>query len=175
MPALPLAATALPALKPNQPTHNRLAPISVIARLCGGIIVCGKPRRLPIISAATSPATPALMCTTVPPAKWDAAVPEQAAGAGPGHMRQRQVGEAEPQGDEGQQRPEAHAFGEGADDQRRGDRGKGQLEHGEHRFRDPEHQAVAAQAGEEGAVQAADEPCQLTCPATMPWVLKARL
>src|SRR6185312_8716314 len=29
MPALPLAATAEPALKPNQPSHSRLAPITV--------------------------------------------------------------------------------------------------------------------------------------------------
>ena len=29
MPALPLAATAEPALKPNQPSHSMLAPISV--------------------------------------------------------------------------------------------------------------------------------------------------
>ena len=29
MPAVPLAPTAEPALKPNQPTHSRLAPITV--------------------------------------------------------------------------------------------------------------------------------------------------
>jgi hypothetical protein len=33
MPAAPLAATALPALKPNQPTHNMPAPATVIVRL----------------------------------------------------------------------------------------------------------------------------------------------
>src|SRR5512141_1018268 len=37
MPARPLEATADPALKPNQPTHRRDAPISVSVRLCGGI------------------------------------------------------------------------------------------------------------------------------------------
>ncbi len=32
-----LAANALPALKPNQPTHNIVAPIAVYVRLCGGM------------------------------------------------------------------------------------------------------------------------------------------
>src|SRR6476659_710144 len=31
------AATAEPALKPNQPTHNSEAPMTVSVRLCGGI------------------------------------------------------------------------------------------------------------------------------------------
>src|SRR5690348_15793643 len=31
------AASALPALNPNQPTHNRHAPIKLRTRLCGGI------------------------------------------------------------------------------------------------------------------------------------------
>ena len=35
MPAEPSAATAEPALKPNQPTHNNPAPIIVITRLLG--------------------------------------------------------------------------------------------------------------------------------------------
>src|SRR6266513_1220922 len=33
--ARPLAASALPALKPNQPTHSRHAPIKLITRLWG--------------------------------------------------------------------------------------------------------------------------------------------
>ena len=37
MPARPSAATAEPALKPNQPTHSSEAPISVSVRLCGAI------------------------------------------------------------------------------------------------------------------------------------------
>ena len=69
MPAAPSAASALPALKPNQPTHSMQAPVTVIGRLCGGIGVVGKPLRLPMTSAATSAATPALICTTAPPAK----------------------------------------------------------------------------------------------------------
>src|SRR5262245_1431909 len=38
--ANPSAASALPALKPNQPTHRRPAPITLNGRLCGGIASC---------------------------------------------------------------------------------------------------------------------------------------
>src|SRR5690606_37274103 len=69
IPAAPFAASALPALKPNHPTQSIAAPDTVIVRLCGGIGVVGKPARLPSTSAATSAATPALTCTTAPPAK----------------------------------------------------------------------------------------------------------
>ena len=41
--AEPLAASALPPLKPNQPTHSMPAPITVSGMLCGGIATCGKP------------------------------------------------------------------------------------------------------------------------------------
>src|SRR5258708_3322762 len=37
MPARPSAATAEPALKPNQPTQSNAAPVTVSARLCGGM------------------------------------------------------------------------------------------------------------------------------------------
>src|SRR6185295_19877824 len=39
--ARPPAATALPALKPNQPTHRRPAPVMLRMTLCGGIGCCG--------------------------------------------------------------------------------------------------------------------------------------
>src|SRR5436190_1579447 len=42
-----LAAPALPALNPNQPTHNRAAPMTVNGRLCGAIGSCPYPRRFP--------------------------------------------------------------------------------------------------------------------------------
>src|SRR5262249_44076140 len=35
--ASPLAASALPALKPNQPNRSRLAPITVMGKWCGGM------------------------------------------------------------------------------------------------------------------------------------------
>ncbi len=69
MAALPSAATAEPALKPNQPTHSMPAPVTVIVRLWGGMATEPKPRLGPIMTAATSAATPAVTCTTVPPAK----------------------------------------------------------------------------------------------------------
>src|SRR5918999_5493902 len=43
------ASSAEPALKPNQPTHRRDAPIMVIGRLCGVIASRPKPIRLPTI------------------------------------------------------------------------------------------------------------------------------
>ena len=70
--AEPLASSAEPALKPNQPNQRSEAPIMVIVRLCGAIGSRPKPTRLPSTNAPTSPATPALMCTTVPPAKSSA-------------------------------------------------------------------------------------------------------
>src|SRR3954470_3568324 len=58
--ASPEAESALPALKPNQPTHNRQAPMKLSTRLCGFIAV-GKPRRGPRYSAHTSAETPEVM------------------------------------------------------------------------------------------------------------------
>ncbi len=61
--------SAEPALKPNQPNHRMPVPTMVMVRLCGGIASRGQPRRLPRTSAPARAAAPALMCTTVPPAK----------------------------------------------------------------------------------------------------------
>src|SRR5688500_9312674 len=68
-PASPLAASALPALNPNQPNQRSPAPITVSGRLCGGIGWCPYPRRFPITMAAARAETPEEMWTTVPPAK----------------------------------------------------------------------------------------------------------
>src|SRR5215467_9698159 len=67
--ARPFAPRADPALNPNQPTHNIAAPITANGKLCGAIGTLPKPPRFPITRTATSAETPALMCTTVPPAK----------------------------------------------------------------------------------------------------------
>ena len=67
--ASPLASSAEPALKPNQPTHSRPAPTIVSASECGGIASFKCPILGPANKTPTSPAIPALMCTTVPPAK----------------------------------------------------------------------------------------------------------
>src|ERR1700726_3705820 len=39
--ANPFEASALPALNPNHPTHNKHAPIKLNTKLCGGIGCCG--------------------------------------------------------------------------------------------------------------------------------------
>ena len=70
--AVPLASSAEPALKPNQPTHSSAAPTSVMVSECGGIASLPKPTRLPTSRQPTKPAMPELMCTTVPPAKSSA-------------------------------------------------------------------------------------------------------
>src|SRR6187200_2140523 len=68
-PAMGLAASALPALKPNQPNQRRPAPSSVSGTLCGSSDDEGYSWRFPTTIAATSAATAALTWTTVPPAK----------------------------------------------------------------------------------------------------------
>src|SRR6266542_5872094 len=70
--ASPLAASAEPALKPNQPNHSMPAPRMVSGRECGGMGSLGQPRRRPTTSASATPAIPALAWTTVPPAKSSA-------------------------------------------------------------------------------------------------------
>src|SRR5687767_2754805 len=62
-PAMPLAATALPALNPNQPNHRRPAPSSVNGTLWGMSDGDGYSRRFPTTIAAASAATAALTCT----------------------------------------------------------------------------------------------------------------
>ena len=69
-----LAASALPALKPNQPNQSRPAPSSMNGTLCGISADDLKSLRRPTTIAATSAATPALTCTTVPPAKSSAPI-----------------------------------------------------------------------------------------------------
>ena len=70
--AVPLAARAEPALKPNQPNHSKPAPSRTKGTLCGMLARFEAPRRGPITIAATNAETPAAMCTTVPPAKSSA-------------------------------------------------------------------------------------------------------
>ncbi len=67
--AVPSAASSEPALKPNQPNQSRPAPIMTSGTLCGRIATLPKPTRLPTTRARTRAAIPALMWTTVPPAK----------------------------------------------------------------------------------------------------------
>src|SRR4029077_12739090 len=53
--ARPLASSALPALKPNQPNHSRAAPITVIGRLCGCIGWCPGALGVPRANSAPHP------------------------------------------------------------------------------------------------------------------------
>src|SRR5690348_11661582 len=63
------AVSALPALKPNQPTDSKHARMKLSTTLCGGIGCFGKPIRFPMYSAQTSAETPEEIWTTVPAAK----------------------------------------------------------------------------------------------------------
>src|SRR5579863_5688045 len=55
------AATALPALNPNHPTHNRHAPTVLSTMLCGRIGSTRYPWRFPKYSAQTNADTPEVM------------------------------------------------------------------------------------------------------------------
>src|SRR4051812_27586339 len=66
---IPSAATALPALKPYQPTHSMPVPTAVSTRLCGMNARLPNPVRLPSTRHSTSADQPDDMWTTVPPAK----------------------------------------------------------------------------------------------------------
>src|SRR5258708_166064 len=59
--ASPEAASALPALNPNQPTHSKHAPIVLMTRLCGRIGSTLYPLRGPRYNAQTSAETPDVM------------------------------------------------------------------------------------------------------------------
>ena len=55
------AATALPALKPYQPTHNMPVPTMQSTMLCGLKFSLPKPKRLPKIKQSTSADHPEVM------------------------------------------------------------------------------------------------------------------
>src|SRR5512146_1139199 len=68
-PASPLADRDEPALNPNHPNQRRPAPVTTRVRLFG---TSAEWRLLPRTRAPTRAATPALIWTTVPPAKSSA-------------------------------------------------------------------------------------------------------
>src|SRR5581483_3489979 len=72
--ARPPAASAEPALKPNQPTHRSPAPVMLMTTLCGTMGCWGYPMRFPTTTAQTRAETPELTWTTVPPAKSSAGI-----------------------------------------------------------------------------------------------------
>jgi hypothetical protein len=63
------AVRAEPPLKPNQPTHSSIAPSIVRPGACGISAAPGKPCRRPSSSAMTRAEIPAVVWTTIPPAK----------------------------------------------------------------------------------------------------------
>ena len=63
------AASAEPALNPNQPNHRMPVPSNVSGKECGGIGWPGQPRRFPRRMTSASAPAPAFTCTTAPPAK----------------------------------------------------------------------------------------------------------
>src|SRR5438876_1343122 len=67
--AIPSGATALPALKPYQPTQSNPVPTMQSTMLCGAITSFRNPSRCPRRMQRTSADQPDDMCTTVPPAK----------------------------------------------------------------------------------------------------------
>ena len=162
--AKPFASSAEPALKPNQPNHSSEAPIMVIVRLCGAMDSLPRPMRLPSMKAPIKPATPALMCTTVPPAKSSAphcqirpavgigGVHDIGRGVGirprpePHHVRDRAVAEREPQHQEQQHRREFRALDDRAQNQTAGDRRESRLEGDEHQL---VHRRALAEGGAE--------------------------
>src|SRR5690606_18207633 len=70
--ASPLAPSALPPLKPNQPIHSKPAPSTVNGILAGSAGYRPYPRLGPITFAKASAENPAVIWTTVPPAKSSA-------------------------------------------------------------------------------------------------------
>ena len=60
-PAVPLDATADPALNPNHPNQRRAAPSITKGKLCGRIATLPNPILLPRMNASAKPAAPALM------------------------------------------------------------------------------------------------------------------
>ena len=67
--ASPLAAKPLPALKPNHPTQSMPVPITHMGRLCGWNWAVLYPLRGPTMMQTTNAPIPAVICTTMPPAK----------------------------------------------------------------------------------------------------------
>src|SRR5438477_7988859 len=67
--AIPSGASALPALKPYQPTQSKPVPTMQSTILCGAMISLRNPSRCPRRMQSTNADQPDVMWTTVPPAK----------------------------------------------------------------------------------------------------------
>src|SRR5579884_3659603 len=67
--ATPVAASALPPLKPNHPNQSSPVPRATKGRLCGSVFSSALSLRFPTMKTEASAAMPADRCTTMPPAK----------------------------------------------------------------------------------------------------------
>ena len=120
---MPLAASALPALKPNQPNHSRPAPSSV-----NGHVVRQQRRRRIVLPLADDDGGHQRRDARVDVHDRAAGEVERAhlrqPAAAPHPVRDRAVDDERPQRDEHHVRREAHALDDGAGDQRRRDDGR---------------------------------------------------
>src|SRR5512136_495121 len=72
--ARPFAASALPALNPNQPNQSIAAPRRAKGMFEGSMLYSPNPLRFPMTRAIARAPNPALIWTTVPPAKSSAPI-----------------------------------------------------------------------------------------------------
>ena len=130
--ARPDAASALPALKPNQPTHSRQAPMKLSTRLCGFMASLGIADALAQIKRADQRRDARgdvhhRAAGEIEAGNFAAQERVQQAALAPDHVRHREVDDERPQSGEQQHGAEFHALGERAGDQRRRDDGEHQL------------------------------------------------
>ena len=133
IPAMPSAASSLPALKPNQPTQSMLVPTTVRTRLWGSHGLCR-------VADARADHDTDNQCGDTGIDMHDRAsgkIKDSPAGeqaAAPGHMPDRYIAEGEPDNHEDQHGAELHPLGKGSNDERRGDDRKSHLEGQEDRL-----------------------------------------
>ena len=111
-----------PALKPNQPTHSIAAPTSVSVIECGAMHLLAEADPRPDDIGRDERRDPGIDVDHGAAGEVDRAHVEDQAGAVPHHVGDREIDERDPQRDEQHDARELDPLGEGADDQRRGDR-----------------------------------------------------
>ena len=160
-PAAPSAATALPALKPNQPTHSIEAPTTVRGEAVGW----DQSVRVAVASADQQRrhqgGDAGVDMDHGPAGKIEHThIAEKRTGAAPGHVAERRVDQSGPAQRKEQHGRKLHAFGKSPGDQRRRDDGKSHLEGHEHVGRHGAGQAIDANAGQASQPQSTDECVQ---------------
>ena len=120
------AASALPALNPNQPTHSRQAPMKLMTRLCGFMGSTWIALTLAHIQRADQRRNAGRdvhdrAAGEIEARNFAAGEGVQEAALAPHHVRHREVDDQHPQDREQQHGAVFHALGERAGDQRGGD------------------------------------------------------